>query len=337
MKTILKFYAIMAMSVCLFMGCDKDDDNKDNNPPNVPQLLVTEVSNGTVIESFQGNAMTEFNGKLWIAGGYILGDSANGVGLYNSFNGSVWNEVFYSGTYLSGFAPSLTAFNNNLWFIGGLDNGGLPQSTILKSANGEVWTTAVASAPFGGTAYHHTFVHNGKLFLVTGFQSGTPTHNKVWSTVDGENWTEENAQAFPYRYASSFVEFQNQYYIVGGYDGSSYLNDVYKSADGINWTNIATSSNRFDPIALHTTEEMNGKVWLIGGENNNAPTANLWYTINMTDWYHYTTLPSGSRALKNHNTLKFLNGKIWIFGGESYNISTNLWEQESKIQTMEEL
>lgn len=336
MRTINIVSILFIITLCY--NCDTDDD-KDNNPPGNLSLQLTQQTNVSELESFEGNAMTQFNGHLWLSGGQVQSNTHFSDQVYKSVDGVVWFEVVTTGLTVERYRPSLTAFNNTMWLIGGLNTGLTPLPDVLQTTDGETWTTAVASAPFGGTAYHHTFVHNGKLFLVTGFQSGTPTHNSVWSTVDGENWTEENAQALPYHYASSFVKFQNEFYIIGGYNESTGLtNKIWKSANGINWSEVATSGTIFRKRAYHSTTEMNGKVYLMGGEINGGlePSADLWYTNDMVHWQQYNNLPTDARAIKNHNTLNY-NGTIWLFGGVSYDDDTHLWEQESKILTIEAL
>ncbi len=339
MKTIhSKSIALVFFCLLIFQFSCKNDDDKDHDPPSDVEILVTEITNITVIEHFAGNAMVQYNGRLWLAGGDVQFDQDANFMVYNSSNGSTWNEVLNDAPTTRRYKPSLTVFGNAMWLIGGLDGSLNLHEDIWTSSNGENWTSVLSHAPFGGTAFQHCFVHNNKLILVTGYQGlPGPSHNSVWSTVDGINWTQENASAFPYRYGSSFVFFQNEFYVVGGTtNGTNFSNEIWKSSDGVNWSQVATSGSIFSGRALHTTTVHNGKVWLIGGENSSTPYADLWYSSDMIHWTEHTDLPSAAQAIKLHSALDY-NGKIWVFGGEYFDAAESAWKLQGKIQTLEEL
>lgn len=332
MKTTIKLYALLVMVPCLIAGCSKGEKS---NPGSV-EIQVTELTNNSELKYFGGNAITQFNGKLWLAGGDVLSSQNSNFIIFQSTNGVNWNNVSHNSDYTRRYAPSLTVFDDQLWLIGGLDHESNLFADINKSPDAESWISVISTAPFGGTALHHCFVHDNKMILVTGYQAGAVSHNTVWSTTDGTNWTEENSTAFPYRYGSSFVKFQNEYYIVGGTNGTGYFNEIYKSTDGVTWSSVSTSGSLFSGLAFHTTTVHNGKVWLVGGEGSGAPAPELWYSSDMIHWTEYIDLPSGAQAMKLHSAMDY-NGKIWLFGGEYFDASENAWKLQGKIQTMEEL
>jgi sucrose-6-phosphate hydrolase SacC (GH32 family) len=103
---------------------------------------------------------------------------------------------------------------------------------------------------------------------------------------------------------------------VGGatYSSGIYNSDVWKSTDGKAWVSVL--ENIVGDRCGHTLTKFNGKLWLIGGENN----AGVWYediwsSTDGSTWVNiFLTAPFGKVAF--HDTVVF-NGKMYVIAADA--------------------
>ena len=209
----------------------------------------------------------------------------------------------------------VTAFNNQLWVIGGYD--GDRNNDVWSSQDGVNWVKNTPVNSDGGAIFterfgHQLTVYDNKLWLVGG--SGIGYYNDVWSSLDGVTWTEQTSNAaFSKRYNHQLVTFDNKLWVIGGGGFSSELNnDTWSSSDGISWTQ-ETASAAFTARSEHQVVVYQNELWLIGGRDSGGRKSDVWSSINGIDWIQsLANAPFGSRSGVR---VTVFDGQIFLIGG----------------------
>ncbi len=325
MKTI-KILMLVFITV-LSTSCDKeptpiiDSLPEEGGTPKGGELPELSLSLTFTVQTqqdqmgdFAKNAMVEFNGKIWSAGGINGYSGANATSeVWSSENGANWVSVT-SNQFSERVGHTLTVFDNKMWLIGGVDNSGNYIGEIHHSTDGETWTLATElSAPLLAPAYHSAVVFNNKLYVI---RDGFDNHTIVLSSSDGVTWNLETDHAFSNREKFKAVVFDNAIYVIGGKHLGTSFNEIWKSGDGIEWSLIAPTADIFSERYAHTATVHDGKVWVVGGITGSFAESHIdfWYSENMEEWTAYDgTLPT-DEGLIHHAALSY-NDELWIFGG----------------------
>ena len=177
--------------------------------------------------------VTEFNGKLYLVGGYGF----NGVS--NRYLNDVWSstdgETWTLETDNPGFVPrafhQLISFNGKLLLIGGFRADTQPGNDIWSTTDGSTWVEETAAAEFPGDWGHHILEFDNKLWLITAGQNQFFNRN-VWNSADGISWTlvTENI-GIPVSVEQEAIVFDNKMWVLT--QGS-----LYSSTDGITWDTV---------------------------------------------------------------------------------------------------
>ncbi len=270
---------------------------------------------------FANNAMVVFKGNIWSVGGnnaysplYLPGSD-----IWWSKNGKNWTFVKRN-VFTERSGHSLLVYKNKLWVIGGVDSAGTVLNDIWNSSNGVDWQRVNRFTPIGEIGNNSSVVFKDRIFVFIG---NGQTSTKVWSSSDGVAWRLESSGAFPVRNYTRTIVFKNHLYVVGGWDRDSgvYSNDVWASHDGRSWhrnipgpSSIAGAERIFSPRIGHTMTVFNGKVWVIGGmDQDNIFSSEVWTTTNMKYWQKQEINPRIG-PLKGHSSIVFDDG-LWLFGG----------------------
>ncbi len=286
---------------------------------------------------FADHEMALFKGKVWSVGG----DNSNSPpftsssDIWSSNDGVNWNFVD-SNLFPARNNHSLLVYKKKLWVIGGMDASGNALNDIWNTSNGVDWHRVSRFTPISILSKNSSVVFNDRIYVFSGDSEVT---TKVWSSSDGASWRLETSNAYPVRNYTRTIVFNDHIYVVGGWDRDSgrYSNDVWASYDGINWhkntpgpSSYPGQERIFSPRIEHTMTEYNGKVWVIGGMDQDSKFSNeIWSTTNMKYWKKHTTLPKAA-SLSHHASLQFKNS-LWIFGGyhqasdRSAVLSSHIW------------
>ncbi len=274
-------------------------------------LIWTNASPGTSFTARRGHQTAEFNGKLWLIGGYNSGGYLNDIW---SFNGSTWTqETATTAIFSARRDHRLITFNNKLWLIGGEDGSVL--ADIWSSSNGTAWTQETATAAFGPVFDHSLAVFNNRLWLAGGqISAGGTLSNEVWSSADGSTWILENSPSeFTGRSNVQATSFASKLWLFGG-EAETTNNDIWSSTTGISWAE-QSSSAAFTARTNHQIAELNNTLWLSSGQLTNANNANdIWSSSNGTDWTQATT-SAAFPVRSGHQMLVDGAGQLWILGG----------------------
>ena len=270
-------------------------------------------------------AATVFNNAMWIV---IDGRS------YSSTNGITWTPQSAAGAIdgtVSREYASLTAYNGELWYIGGakvLPDLPLPpppqnpvfrryaQNDVWHSANGINWTQLTPGA-FSPRLQHAAFVLNNRLWIfggqrINGGPPGPPP-NDAWSTTDGVNWTQQALNTEMDRsWLQGVVTETNRVTFIGGIL-RAYSNKVYQTTNGESWTELAP--HEFSPNLVSRAVSFNGAMWVIGGSRlDGLDTNDIWRSTEGLTWSRVTPVGPIFNTLDAHRMLVF-NNRMWVLGG----------------------
>lgn len=294
--------------------------------------------------------LVNFNGKLWLIGGYE-GTVTPLAEVWSSSNGQSWTQEVNN---LPLEARHVVTFNNQI--VAASVKG------IWVSSNGVNWTELTTDT--GYTRADAMVVHNGELYVMNNVTSSTP--DEVWSSLDGVTWSKRViAPAFNSHFSFAFTSFNNylfvhggasvfgtpverhwyletdsldndrwrrampgaeypartrhaglsfndKLWVIGGRSYSNYLNDVWSSTDGIHWTEeIAEAA--FSARLGHQVIQYNGKLWLYGGANDSGELSDIWSSSDGVTWTSETADPM--LATRYDYGLAVFNNTLFLLGG----------------------
>jgi hypothetical protein len=292
-----------------------------------------------------------FNNNMWIIGGASGSNPVTASGnitagvtqfygdVWKSGDGKTWTQTASPG-FNGRYGGQAVTLNNNLYFIGGNNNGTL-MNDVWSSPDGVTWTqilannAGISSSVVGGTQFcpredFSAIIFNNLIWVI----GGTPNPsnitsvglNDVWSSPDGITWTQVLANAPGItlgtattqpsaRWGSAAVSFNGNIYLMCGHDSGMGVNtsdsDIWSSANGATWGLIY---NSFTPVFYHQLIVNNNSVWFTCGyaEFEGGPFSAVYSTNNFTSWASPGTTPFTGRF--DHLSLSF-NNQVWIMGG----------------------
>ena len=95
------------------------------------------INNFDYLDTLRETAAVEFNGKLWLFGGYSQKQASNRV--YSSVDGRHWRREYPQQdeqAFPARYRANIVEFNNTLWLIGGYDGDNSVDETLWRSDNG---------------------------------------------------------------------------------------------------------------------------------------------------------------------------------------------------------
>ena len=111
---------------------------------------------------------------------------------------------------------------------------------------------------------------NDSLWLLGDF---TPNRsNEVWNSADEIIWNQMPIPLWEPRNLKGTIEFDGKIWLMGGYvSGTGVIDDIYSSEDGKTWQ-LDTSNANWPPRSAFWLSEMNNKLYLYrGSDQNSAP------------------------------------------------------------------
>ena len=191
------------------------------------------------------------------------------------------------------------------------------------------WKRSEGLILWNGREGADSVVFNDNLWIIGGRRDTDYYYNDVWKSPDGIQWIPATLSApWKSRYDHQCVVFNDKIWLLGGGGLSShqeFYNDVWHSSDGVNWTQ-ETAEAPWPERLGHAAVVHDGKIWIMGGRNNDGQIMDVWSSVNGSDWVQVTS--SAGWQERSGLEAASLHGRLWIFGG-SLKISENdVWSSE---------
>lgn len=215
----------------------------------------------------------------------------------------------------TGFTPrsfhTCVYFNDALWVLGGLDDGGRTASVYSSSDGGVTWELREAIPQ--ALLAHASVVFNGIIWT----SGGTPFVGAFSDIVYGSNdagggWSEKSSGVFEGRTSHTTTVFNNQVWMLGGYNNTSgVLGDVWHSVNGGDFTQEV--GDNFGPHSGHSCEVYNNRLWVFGGF---VPSGYSDELLSSTDGINYEVVSQGEIMGRSDHGSAVFDDKVWVIAGD---------------------
>lgn len=297
-----------------------------------------------------GQAVLEFNGELWMLGGYAK--SGRNAGAWHSVTGENWENNGVIPHQKAGIfrvernSPMVaTVFQNKMWIVGGepLDfrvNGSqrdpwylCSDNVVQCSADGKNWNFPYNRSRFSPRAMHGGAVFNDKMWVISGFGDGAG--NDAWWSRDGDHWTSTTLSSPPKMRLGSVktIVNANNLWVLGHNDNQNYL---WSTKDGTSWTiheKHIEGQNYMSP--LYTWDiglSLKNKMWRIDPYFQSWSQGGVSYSDDGISWTE--VLSKAPDFMSTYNTHYYYQGvsfknRLWIFRGfDEQDGATEIWSSE---------
>lgn len=253
-----------------------------------------------------------FKNRFWV----IAGSGVDGTfsDVWSSSDGALWTKEVSSGPFGERQRHKCVVYDEKIWIIGGRDDSGTNIAKVWYSSDGIVWNedSSVVEDFLPGSNFE-ALVRGGSLFVFS-VAGGifNPIAKGVWErNIHGWNRISETV---PYDSISSFAGgvLDGTFYLTGGIDASfsSVNNTIWYSDDGIEWS---SAQGDFLPRAFHSVVEINGVLFLLGGNTLMTRTNDVLRSNDGKQWGIITT-DAGFSGRSSHAVAKS-EVRLCVFGG----------------------
>ena len=272
--------------------------------------MVTQNAN---FKARSGHTCVNYNGRLWIIGGWDGKNAHNDV--WSSRDGIHWERAIHHAPFKPRAGHSTVVYNDRLWVIGGLcfdQNRNIDDlNDVWVTSDGKNWTRVTGNAPFSSRGGHSSIVFKNRLWVI----GGIATSADIWTTRNGKEWNRvTNDAAFGSRGGHATVVFNKRIWVIGGIyvdDENNFhsLSDVWSSADGKKWE-MAVDETSFFAGGGHSCVSFGDEIWVIGGFRKSGA---IYRSKDGIHWDQFEEFGDfGERV--SHSCVIFGND-IWIIGG----------------------
>jgi len=226
----------------------------------------------------RNHQVVEYKGQLWLIGGESgMYEYKNDI--WTSKDGIYWTEVDVKEPFPERVNHQVTVFKGKIWVIGGYGSSSTGRS-VWSSKDGKVWTEEIHEAAFPARDMHQLVAFKDKMWIIAG-QKGSTRFADVWSSPDGVTWTQVGDLAdsgFRARMLHEAAVYAGRMWVTGGYvEGYGAVNDVWYTKDGVEWKQAAESADFVGRLG-HQMVSFKGKLWIIGGTDNQVARNDIWYS-----------------------------------------------------------
>ncbi len=294
-----------------------------------------------------GHQVVVKDNVMYLIGGYGYDDGSNNElndVWKSSDNGKTWLNISpHDATDTTKFSPrwfhQVVVKGEYMYLIGGADRSS-HKNDVWKSSDGANWQPVTPTGTIFSARYdHQVVVKDDALYVIGGFDGSHK--NDVWkSSSDGANWqpVTPTGTIFSARYDHQVVVKDGAMYLIGGRDGS-FKNDVWKSDDnGKTWTEIKSNlqSADFSLREYHQVVEMNGDLYLIGGDDGSRKN-DVWKSTDTgKTWTQVKTEGTIFTPRRKHQVVAKGN-TLYVIGGYDGSHKNDVWRSTDQGVTWEDI
>ncbi|MDI6840857.1 MAG: T9SS type A sorting domain-containing protein [bacterium] len=195
------------------------------------------------------------------------------------------------------------------------------------------WYNATSAAGWSARSGHTSVVYDGKMWVIGGSEGwAKQMKNDVWWSMDGVTWIEATPSAeWSQRAHHASVVYNGKMWVMGGTDLNNppqyNRNDVWWSTDGVAWFQ-ATANADWTGGDLFSATVFDGKMWILGGNDNGTVLYDVWYSTNGVNW---TRAADFGGFVRNSNPLVEYDSKMWVLGGRGFLFSPPQFEYYNDV------
>ncbi len=229
-------------------------------------LVWNKIEAGKIWPGRRSMNITEFNGALWMFGGWGPGTGYSND-LWRSEDGKNWIKVEARLPWEAREGQIAEIFDGKLWAMGGVNYDKRKTfNDVWYTKDGINWSLATSSAPWSPRWDFALAVFGGKFFLTGGMDIKDDEFNDVWSSEDGINWALVSEHApWEARQGHSAISMEGKLFIMGRLNDEKHLgpNDIWYTEDGNSWKSLGELP--WDGREDFSTVVLGGKIYVIGG------------------------------------------------------------------------
>lgn len=188
------------------------------------------------------------------------------------------------------------------------------------SSTAGTWTQAGSTVAALNSDANASAVFNNEMWIMGGSYASIGDQGSVYYSNNGSSWTQATSSAWGSSGARDDMAsavFNNNLWVMGGESSSGNLNDVWCSSNGSTWSDTTCGTNSAAWPIRHGAQAvvLNGKIYLMGGDNSTGPLNDVWSSSDGTNWTEVTAAaPWGARY--DFSAVVY-NNDIWVMGGEN--------------------
>ncbi len=141
------------------------------------------INNDAVWGNRYGHETIVFDGKLWLIGGYKIGEG-NQNDIYSTTDGITWTFEGY-GDFSVRMYHTVVEKDNKLYLMGGMAEDFY--NDVWVSENGVDWELLTGNAAWAVRDQHQSAVFNDKIWIISG-DNNYDTIEDIWYSDDGIDW-----------------------------------------------------------------------------------------------------------------------------------------------------
>jgi len=219
------------------------------------------------------------------------------------------------------FALSSAVLNNQIYVMGGNEDGGKNGSTYSSNAfdvfdpSFNTWNTPITSGTFTPRQKLASCAILSKIYVIggTGGACGCDLNTVEIYDPFYKSWTPGAAMPTP-RSGLTVCILNNLVYAIGGNNGPNFLStlEVYDPISN-KWSTPETGG-WFHPMANMTSSVVDNKIYIIGGYDGLSELDSVFiFDPSSNSWSSAAT--TGNFAARQEHTAGVIGGKIYVLGG----------------------
>lgn len=268
-----------------------------------------------------------FQGKMWIIGGF---DGVVRNDIWTSSEGLYWERVASSASFSGRYNHEVFVLDDTLFLIGGINLSDGILTDIWSSTDGITWNEVTENYPFGKSVSHKIVKFQNKLWVVGIVAGESENVADVWNSDNGVDWLKVDTTSLPTNlFEFNLNVFEDKIWLYAGYNwDEGFQNGIWSTTDGVTWKQETITAD-FPPRAYPQWITFNGKMFLMGGLNNDLKFNDIWSSTDGLNW-KAETLDADFASRAGFQIVEF-QGQLFQTGGSFETLTSDVWKSNDGI------